>query len=127
MSSTSYIVSSHHRGPLQHTIVDRTKDCTVPTHATHVCTHDQRSLKCVSLLSALCLLFASPPTSFRGVGCILYEMATGRPMFPGATVKEELHLIFRLIGKIAAHYHDILQVRLKSRNILTKNEHCITH
>lgn len=34
-------------------------------------------------------------------------------MFPGATVKEELHLIFRLIGKIAAQYHDILQVRLK--------------
>ncbi|XP_066559266.1 cyclin-dependent kinase 18 [Amia ocellicauda] len=33
-----------------------------------------------------------------GVGCILYEMVTGRPMFPGSTVKEELHLIFRLIG-----------------------------
>lgn len=37
----------------------------------------------------------------RGVGCILFEMATGRPMFPGATVKEELHLIFRLLGKTA--------------------------
>lgn len=35
---------------------------------------------------------------YRGVGCILYEMATGRPMFPGSTVKEELHLIFRLMG-----------------------------
>ncbi|XP_044530868.1 cyclin-dependent kinase 18 [Gracilinanus agilis] len=34
----------------------------------------------------------------RGVGCIHYEMATGRPMFPGSTVKEELHLIFRLLG-----------------------------
>ncbi|XP_030077490.1 cyclin-dependent kinase 18 isoform X1 [Microcaecilia unicolor] len=33
-----------------------------------------------------------------GVGCILYEMATGRPMFPGSTVKEELHFIFRLLG-----------------------------
>ncbi|XP_076862594.1 cyclin-dependent kinase 18 isoform X2 [Brachyhypopomus gauderio] len=33
-----------------------------------------------------------------GVGCILYEMATGRPMFPGSTVKEELHLVFRLMG-----------------------------
>uniref|UniRef100_A0A8C8C2U3 Protein kinase domain-containing protein n=1 Tax=Oncorhynchus tshawytscha TaxID=74940 RepID=A0A8C8C2U3_ONCTS len=33
-----------------------------------------------------------------GVGCILFEMATGRPMFPGSTVKEELHLVFRLIG-----------------------------
>ncbi|XP_016422373.1 cyclin-dependent kinase 18-like [Sinocyclocheilus rhinocerous] len=33
-----------------------------------------------------------------GVGCILYEMATGRSIFPGSTVKEELHLIFRLMG-----------------------------
>ncbi|KAK6472072.1 cyclin-dependent kinase 18-like [Huso huso] len=33
-----------------------------------------------------------------GVGCIQYEMVTGRPMFPGSTVKEEFHLIFRLIG-----------------------------
>lgn len=38
-------------------------------------------------------------SSSRGVGCILYEMATGRPLFPGATVKEELHLIFRLLGE----------------------------
>uniref|UniRef100_A0A3Q1CCZ9 cyclin-dependent kinase n=1 Tax=Amphiprion ocellaris TaxID=80972 RepID=A0A3Q1CCZ9_AMPOC len=40
----------------------------------------------------------STPIDMWGVGCILYEMATGRPLFPGATVKEELHLIFRLIG-----------------------------
>ncbi|XP_055510845.1 cyclin-dependent kinase 18-like [Leucoraja erinacea] len=33
-----------------------------------------------------------------GIGCILYEMAAGRPLFPGSTVKEELHLIFRLLG-----------------------------
>lgn len=38
----------------------------------------------------------------RGVGCIHYEMVTGRPMFPGSTVKEELHLIFRLLGERAA-------------------------
>lgn len=38
----------------------------------------------------------------RGVGCIHYEMATGRPLFPGSTVKEELHLIFRLLGQSPA-------------------------
>ncbi|XP_075469883.1 cyclin-dependent kinase 18 isoform X3 [Ascaphus truei] len=40
----------------------------------------------------------STPLDMWGVGCILYEMSTGRPMFPGSTVKEELHLIFRLLG-----------------------------
>ncbi|XP_062842273.1 cyclin-dependent kinase 18 [Trichomycterus rosablanca] len=40
----------------------------------------------------------STPIDMWGVGCILYELATGRPMFPGSTVKEELHLIFRLMG-----------------------------
>uniref|UniRef100_A0A3B1KAG1 cyclin-dependent kinase n=3 Tax=Astyanax mexicanus TaxID=7994 RepID=A0A3B1KAG1_ASTMX len=33
-----------------------------------------------------------------GVGCIFYEMAAGRPLFPGSTVEDELHLIFRLLG-----------------------------
>ncbi|XP_043932754.1 cyclin-dependent kinase 18 isoform X2 [Protopterus annectens] len=40
----------------------------------------------------------STPIDMWGVGCILYEMVTGRPLFPGSTVKEELHLIFRLLG-----------------------------
>lgn len=34
----------------------------------------------------------------RGVGCIMYEMISGRPLFPGATVEDELHLIFRTLG-----------------------------
>uniref|UniRef100_A0A8C6VUP1 Cyclin dependent kinase 17 n=1 Tax=Nothobranchius furzeri TaxID=105023 RepID=A0A8C6VUP1_NOTFU len=34
-----------------------------------------------------------------GVGCIFYEMAAGRPLFPGSTVEDELHLIFRLLGE----------------------------
>lgn len=37
----------------------------------------------------------------RGVGCIFYEMATGRPLFPGSTVEEQLHFIFRILGREA--------------------------
>ncbi|XP_036376071.1 cyclin-dependent kinase 17-like [Megalops cyprinoides] len=33
-----------------------------------------------------------------GVGCIFYEMASGRPLFPGSTVDDELHLVFRMLG-----------------------------
>ena len=28
----------------------------------------------------------------------MYEMISGRPLFPGATVEDELHLIFRTLG-----------------------------
>ncbi|CAG07271.1 unnamed protein product, partial [Tetraodon nigroviridis] len=42
---------------------------------------------------------SSPSVSApRGVGCIFYEMVTGRPLFPGSTVEEELHFIFKLLG-----------------------------
>lgn len=41
------------------------------------------------------------PSLPRGVGCIFYEMATGRPLFPGSTVEEQLHFIFRILGKKA--------------------------
>ena len=34
----------------------------------------------------------------RGVGCIFYEMACGRPLFPGSTVEDELDQIFRVLG-----------------------------
>lgn len=33
-----------------------------------------------------------------GVGCIFYEMACGRPLFPGSTAEEQLGLIFRALG-----------------------------
>uniref|UniRef100_A0A8C4WUL3 cyclin-dependent kinase n=1 Tax=Eptatretus burgeri TaxID=7764 RepID=A0A8C4WUL3_EPTBU len=33
-----------------------------------------------------------------GLGCICFEMAAGRPLFPGSTVEDELHLIFRMLG-----------------------------
>ncbi|GFR62033.1 cyclin-dependent kinase [Elysia marginata] len=41
----------------------------------------------------------STPIDMWGVGCIFYEMACGRPLFPGSTVEDELHLIFRTLGK----------------------------
>lgn len=34
----------------------------------------------------------------RGVGCIFCEMASGRPLFPGSTVDDQLRLIFRTLG-----------------------------
>ena len=37
----------------------------------------------------------STPIDMWGVGCIFYEMASGRPLFPGSTVEDELHLIFK--------------------------------
>uniref|UniRef100_A0A8C7V662 Protein kinase domain-containing protein n=1 Tax=Oncorhynchus mykiss TaxID=8022 RepID=A0A8C7V662_ONCMY len=41
----------------------------------------------------------STPIDMWGVGCIFYEMSAGRPLFPGSTVEDELHLIFRLLGE----------------------------
>jgi len=40
----------------------------------------------------------STPIDMWGVGCILYEMVTGRPLFPGCDVEDQLHLIFKLLG-----------------------------
>ncbi|XP_039627160.1 cyclin-dependent kinase 17-like isoform X4 [Polypterus senegalus] len=40
----------------------------------------------------------STPIDMWGVGCIFYEMMTGRPLFPGSTVEDQLHLIFRILG-----------------------------
>lgn len=40
----------------------------------------------------------STPIDMWGVGCIFYEMACGRPIFPGSTVEDELHLIFKTLG-----------------------------
>jgi cyclin-dependent kinase 17 len=44
-------------------------------------------------MSSSCLRF-----HFRGVGCIYYEMVTGRPIFPGQTVQDQLQLIFKKRG-----------------------------
>lgn len=40
----------------------------------------------------------STPIDMWGVGCIFYEMASGRPLFPGSTVEDELQLIFKVLG-----------------------------
>lgn len=71
---------------------------------------------CVAVLiyiqsSPLCLQRITPSNPLfisvclRGVGCIFYEMAAGRPLFPGSTVEDELHLIFRLLGEPNTHTH----------------------
>ena len=38
----------------------------------------------------------SHPSVYRGVGCILSEMCSGKALFPGSTVDEELYLIFKV-------------------------------
>lgn len=63
-----------------------------------------------SLRLSLCL---------RGVGCIFYEMAAGRPLFPGSTVEDELHLIFRLLGE---RTHNHTHPRTHSRPALLLND-----
>jgi len=35
-------------------------------------------------------------STIRGVGCIFFEMASGSPLFPGSTIEDELHLIFKV-------------------------------
>ncbi len=44
----------------------------------------------------------------RGVGCILYEMAAGRPFFPGSNTEEQLHLVFRALGTPRPDIHPII-------------------
>ena len=33
-----------------------------------------------------------------GVGCIFYEMVSGKPLFPGTKVEDELYIIFKTLG-----------------------------
>ena len=47
----------------------------------------------------ICLLIHNYFISIRrGVGCIFFEMVSGRPMFPGSTAENELTLIFKMLG-----------------------------
>ena len=64
----------------------------------------------------------------RGVGCIFFEMASGRPLFPGSTVEDQLQLIFSLLGILVYDYliKTLLPSNLASRNTPTKSTfHCI--
>jgi len=40
----------------------------------------------------------STPIDMWGVGCILHEMCSGKALFPGSTVEEELYFIFKTKG-----------------------------
>lgn len=53
-----------------------------------LCQINFREINCVTA----CFIF------IRGVGCIFYEMACGRPLFPGSTVEDELYYIFKILG-----------------------------
>lgn len=45
-----------------------------------------------------------------GVGCIFYEMASGRTFFPGSSVRQQLYLIFSCLGAPNKHnWPEILQ------------------
>uniref|UniRef100_A0AAZ3RX94 cyclin-dependent kinase n=1 Tax=Oncorhynchus tshawytscha TaxID=74940 RepID=A0AAZ3RX94_ONCTS len=54
----------------------------------------------------------------QGVGCIFYEMAAGRPLFPGSAVEDELHLIFRLLGEcchlVVGKQHDMVKLNISA-------------
>lgn len=54
----------------------------------NLCQINSREINCVTA----CFIF------IRGVGCIFYEMACGRPLFPGSTVEDELYYIFKILG-----------------------------
>lgn len=70
-----------------------------------VCVLVDAALVVVMTTTAVIMAFQScwahrPFFSFlsRGVGCIFFEMASGRPLFPGSTVEDQLQLIFNLLG-----------------------------
>jgi len=44
------------------------------------------------------IILATVFVCYRGVGCIFFEMASGRPLFAGSAVDEQLHLIVKLLG-----------------------------
>ena len=61
-----------------------------------------------------------------GVGCIFFEMISGKPLFPGATVDEEMHFIFRVLGTPTdpnqyltklPHFHKYINPVYKKENI----------
>ncbi|XP_065316347.1 cyclin-dependent kinase 18-like isoform X2 [Gordionus sp. m RMFG-2023] len=48
----------------------------------------------------------STPIDMWGVGCIFYEMACGKPLFPGSTVEDQLKVIWQTLGPPANNTYD---------------------
>ena len=67
--------------------------------------------------------FPLPVFPRRGCGCILYEMVCGRPMFPGATVEEELTLIWKVHLRILC----VLKVDVTARILGIDGNNCLLH
>uniref|UniRef100_A0A8D9DR15 cyclin-dependent kinase n=1 Tax=Cacopsylla melanoneura TaxID=428564 RepID=A0A8D9DR15_9HEMI len=47
-----------------------------------------------------------------GVGCIFHEMASGRPLFPGSTIEDELRLICTVLGPPPSELKSKLESKL---------------
>ena len=62
----------------------------------------------------------STPIDMWGVGCIFYEMASGRPLFPGSTVEDELHLIFKVRVAITLVTFESQEVGCGTRRVENK-------
>ena len=74
----------------------------------------------------------STPIDMWGVGCIFYEMVSGRPLFPGSTVEDELHLIFKVHTHTMTEFFNIPDwdcpdtVKAPFYEGLEKNEHSMS-
>jgi cyclin-dependent kinase-like len=68
------------------------------------------------------------------LGCLMGELLTGEPVFPGESDLDQLHLIMRCLGSLCTKYRDIFSrnslytgVRLPEMVIGQGLEHCYPH